>query len=430
MSAPAAILHHGILNLDIFLLTKKKKSMKLSDAIEQVFFENKLIGVRCKLCGELMVYSSMSVADDHYGVKEHYKELHPEVDIELVMLNASFNRMAEDGFKRELRKMRKRTGYECPIIVSSSFGEDSWYSRMVNELLEKFRKEDEDYWFGKIDGKYIPKYTTLTLEDSLLKKHLMGSSAESLASFAKMATANHNPFNYIVGIDTTGDVKLCTTNDVKISNNIGFYQSIDDTPEWFIKEWCESDHSKDVVRDTGTEWNGFFVDHNFVEKLNEIKKDYDMNNKKKVSDNPYNGGTLYSVIRDRILEREKLPLNCTISNDKMVRELLHTPMEELVQMLVQHELEKANAKFPPFFDEMHGWAVLKEEIEEADEELVNIKRWHDQIWIAIRGNRKLHSDYIRLIKTLAKKLMVEAAQVAAMADKYEAMLERNEKKEE
>lgn len=343
--------------------------MNLSDAIEQVFFENKLIGVRCKLCGELLTYSAMNVADDPYGVKEHYKELHPEMDIELMMLNASFNRMEEDGFKRELRDMRKRTGYEGPIIVSSSFGNDSWYRDMLNRARERFRKEDEDYWFGKIDGKYVPKYMT-------------------------------------------------------------FCQSIDDTPEWFIKEWCESDHSNDIVRDTGTEWNCFFVDNNFVKKLNEIKKDYDMNNKKNVSDNPYEGGTLYSVLRDRILEKRKLPLNCTISNDNMVRELLHTPMEELIPMLVQHELSKANAKFPPFASEMEGWAVLKEEIEEADEELVNIRRWHDQIWIAIRGNRKLHRDYIRLIRTLAQRLMVEAAQVAAMAAKYEAMLERNEKKEE
>ena len=155
-----------------------------------------------------------------------------------------------------------------------------------------------------------------------------------------------------------------------------------------------------------------------------------MKDKEKISDNPYNGGTLYAVLRDRILEKRKLLTNATIPNDEMVRELLHTPMEELVVLLVQHELKKANAKFPPFASEMEGWAVLKEEIEEADEELVNIKRWHDQIWIAIRGNRKLHSDYIRLIRTLAQKLMVEAAQVAAMAAKYEAMLERNEKKEE
>ena len=305
--------------------------MKLSDAIEHMFYEGKPIGVRCKLCGELLTYSAMNVADDPYGVKEHYKELHPEMDIELMMLNASFNRMAEDGLKRELREMRKRTSYKGLIIVSSSFGENSWYK---------------------------------------------------------------------------------------------------DIPKLFTDEWCISDHSKDIVRDTGTEWNGLFVDHNFVEKLNEIKKDYDMNNKKKVSDNPYDGGTLYSVLRDRILEKRKLLTNATIPNDEMVRELLHTKIEELVPLLVEHELMKANAKFPPFASDMEGWAVLKEEIEEADEELVNIRRWHDQIWIAIRGNRKLHNDYIRLIRTLAQKMMVEAAQVAAMALKYEAMLERNEKKEE
>lgn len=299
--------------------------MNLSDAIEQVFFENKLIGVRCKLCGELLTYSAMNVADDPYGVKEHYKELHKEVDIDKLIHEANFSLMMEDGFKRELMEMRKRTGYEGPIIVSSSFGENSWCRDMLNRHMEQLCKDGEIY----LDGK---------------------------SYFERMCN--------------------------------GSFDEID---------------------------NKLFSD---------------MKDKEKISDNPYEGGTLYAVIRDRILEKKKLLTNATILNDEMVRELLHTQMEELVVLLVQYELGKANAKFPPFASEIEGWALLKEEIEEADEELVNIRRWHDQIWIAIHGNRKLHSDYIRLIRTLAQKLMVEAAQVAAMAAKYEAMLERNEKKEE
>lgn len=299
--------------------------MNLSDAIEQVFFENKLIGVRCKLCGELLTYSAMNVADDPYGVKEHYRELHKEVDIDKLIHEANFSLMIEDGFKRELREMRKRIGYEGPIIVSSSFGENSWCRDMLDRHREQLCKDGEIYLNGK-------------------------------SYFERM----------------------CNSSFDEIDNKLFS----------------------------------------------------DMKDKEKISDNPYEGGTLYAVIRDRILEKKKLPANTTIPNDNMVRELLQTSMEELVPMLVQHELEKANAKFPQFASDMEGWAVLKEEIEEADEELVNIKRWHDQIWIAIRGNRKLHSDYIRLIGTLAQRLMVEAAQVAAMAAKYEAMLERNEKKEE
>lgn len=299
--------------------------MKLSDAIEQMFYEGKPIGFMCKLCGELLTYSAMNVADDPYGVKEHYKELHKEVDIDKLIHEDNFSLMMEDGFKRELREMRKRIGYEGPIIVSSSFGENSWCRDMLNRHREQLCKDGEIY----LDGK---------------------------SYFERM----------------------CNSSFDEIDNKLFS----------------------------------------------------DMKDKEKISDNPYEGGTLYSVLRDRILEKRKLLTNATIPNNEMVRELLQIRMEELVPMLVQHELEKANAKFPQFASDMEGWAVLKEEIEEADEELVNIKRWHDKIWIAIRGNRKLHSDYIRLIRTLAQKLMVEAAQVAAMAAKYEAMLERNEKKEE
>ena len=155
--------------------------------------------------------------------------------------------------------------------------------------------------------------------------------------------------------------------------------------------------------------------------------------KKNVSDNPYEDGTLYSVLRDRILEKRKLLTNATIPNDEMVRDMLHTPMEELVVLLVQHELSKANAKFPPFASDMEGWAVLKEEIEEAKEELDKVICCHDNIWNRIRRNdhpSRPINVIIDGMKYCSIRLIEEAIQVAAMAAKYEAMLERNKNKEE
>lgn len=178
------------------------------------------------------------------------------------------------------------------------------------------------------------------------------------------------------------------------------------------------------------EWNGFFVDHNFVEKLNEIKKDYDMKNKEKISDNPYEGGTLYAVLRDRIVEKKKLPLNTTIPNDEMVRELLHTRVTDLIPMLIHDELDRANTKFPPFASDMEGWAVLKEEIDEVSEELNAVKIAHDTIWAAIRANEEVDGSYITPLFRYSVHLIKESIQVAAMAMKYAAMLERNERKEE
>ena len=159
----------------------------------------------------------------------------------------------------------------------------------------------------------------------------------------------------------------------------------------------------------------------------------DMKDKEKISDNPYESGTLYSVLRDRILEKRKLLTNATIPNDEIVLELMHTPMEELVVLLVQHELSKANAKFPQFASDMEGWAVLKEEIEEAKEELDGIICCHDNLWDGIRNGyhpSRPVSVIIANMKRCSINLIEEAIQVAAMAAKYEAMLERNEKKEE
>ena len=378
--------------------------MKLSDAIEQMFYEDKPIGVRCKLCGELLTYSAMNVADDPYGVKEHYRELHKEVNIDQLIHEANFSLMMEDGLKREVKGYRKRTGYIDPMVVFNNFGENSWYRDMLNEHRKYLRDEGEAYLCGSSDGK-LPQINHWPAEDRDVGQHF------------GIFTVDNPPYRGLAS----------DKNDV-----IGEIYTGRSIPKWMI--WWKDDDYNVFLKlaksiDSERYRRIYFGDFE-NSTTNDVKLSTDMNNKKNVSDNPYDGGTLYSVLRDRILEKRKLLTNATIPNEDMVRELLHTPMEELVPMLVQHELSKANAKFPPFADEMHGWAVLKEEIEEADEELVNIRRWHDQIWIAIRGNRKLHSDYIRLIRTLAQKMMVEAAQVAAMALKYEAMLERNEKKEE
>ena len=52
------------------------------------------------------------------------------------------------------------------------------------------------------------------------------------------------------------------------------------------------------------------------------------------------------------------------------------------------------------------------------------------MWSAIRRNRRVNNEHVTMINAFAQNLMVEAAQVAAMAAKYEAMLERNKNKEE
>lgn len=199
-----------------------------------------------------------------------------------------------------------------------------------------------------------------------------------------------------------------------------------DDSEQLLNDWRSVSHENDVENDGLVTWFYGVVSKDVADRLNKIDKDMC---KKKISDNPYDGETLYAVLRDQILERKGYGTNTTVPNDEMVRELLHTRMEELVPMLVQHELDRANRKFPQFASDMEGWAVLKEEIEEVSEELNAVKSAHDTIWAAIRANEEVDGSYICPLLMRSINLIDEAIQVAAMAMKYDAMIDRKGKEE-
>lgn len=94
-------------------------------------------------------------------------------------------------------------------------------------------------------------------------------------------------------------------------------------------------------------------------------------------------------------------------------------VKEDVELLVLKELESANKKFPMFYSDHEGYAVLKEEVEEAETDLMNMKDVLSVLWRYIKRNVEVPKKrQAELVKMCAIELAVEAIQVAAMAQKF------------
>lgn len=92
-------------------------------------------------------------------------------------------------------------------------------------------------------------------------------------------------------------------------------------------------------------------------------------------------------------------------------------VENQVDDLVFVELASANAQFPPFRSHHEGWAVMREEVEEAKEELDSIHFSMANAWERIRKDNNPDAE-IKRIRKAAVSLACEAIQVAAMAEKF------------
>lgn len=94
-------------------------------------------------------------------------------------------------------------------------------------------------------------------------------------------------------------------------------------------------------------------------------------------------------------------------------------VKEDVELLVQKELESANKRFPMFHSDHEGYAVLKEEVEEAETDLIRTKDQVASLWRFTKKNlSKPKESAAESIKEFAIELAIEAIQVAAMAQKF------------
>jgi ribosomal protein L37AE/L43A len=97
-------------------------------------------------------------------------------------------------------------------------------------------------------------------------------------------------------------------------------------------------------------------------------------------------------------------------------------MEQLksqVLKLADEESQRSMIKHPLFNSTHEGYAVLKEEVEEAEIEMLNIKFELDNTWGYIKRDKTDNTlTHIKNLKNYAINLASESIQVAAMAQKF------------
>ena len=96
-------------------------------------------------------------------------------------------------------------------------------------------------------------------------------------------------------------------------------------------------------------------------------------------------------------------------------------VEKDVNELVFKELNSANTKFPLFPSAHHGYAVIKEEIEEVMDGMNLLLEVFANAWAGIKKDEPVFPQ-IQAVRELAKQIAVESIQVAAMCDKYNMSL--------
>ena len=88
-----------------------------------------------------------------------------------------------------------------------------------------------------------------------------------------------------------------------------------------------------------------------------------------------------------------------------------------VDQIVPRELERANKKFPQFHSDHESWAVILEEVTEAEVEMKTIRGNIDGMFDLVRNN--VDAKWVaEKMEYAAINLACEAIQVAAMCKKF------------
>lgn len=93
--------------------------------------------------------------------------------------------------------------------------------------------------------------------------------------------------------------------------------------------------------------------------------------------------------------------------------------KKYVEAAVGAETQNAVEKFGLTYNSLHeGYAVLKEEVEEALEESKQVTAALDRLWSGIKNNDKLDlKNHVSAILLSAEQMALEAVQIAAVCNK-------------
>lgn len=100
--------------------------------------------------------------------------------------------------------------------------------------------------------------------------------------------------------------------------------------------------------------------------------------------------------------------------------MINEKAQEHIFSAIEKEKEAAISNHGYFHSDHEFWAVLKEEIEEINDEIAktNTNWLTSNFWDNIKKNKSLDVKNLELIRGNAINAAIEATQVAAVIDKY------------
>lgn len=112
--------------------------------------------------------------------------------------------------------------------------------------------------------------------------------------------------------------------------------------------------------------------------------------------------------------------------------MFNSESQKYVNLAIEKEVDQAKENYGSVYASKHeAYAVLKEEIEEAKENMDQFRKLNHVFWMSVRGmkiqNIKDYSDrkHIGITKKVAVQLALEAIQIAAVCTKIEESLDRD-----
>ena len=97
--------------------------------------------------------------------------------------------------------------------------------------------------------------------------------------------------------------------------------------------------------------------------------------------------------------------------------------KDLIEQAVKIEYENACSYGKVYNSEHEAWAVIKEELEEAEEELDFSKDYMTMIWNLIKLNKKDKDFFLDNLERHARNMVAEGCQVLACIQKFKKTID-------
>lgn len=104
-------------------------------------------------------------------------------------------------------------------------------------------------------------------------------------------------------------------------------------------------------------------------------------------------------------------------------------LRQSIQPIIQEEISRAKQNHKDYTTIHQAYSLMKEEIEETQDELVKVKSLHDSLWEDIKRDEYNSENQIvwaKAIKNVCDNVIAEAVHIATVTSRTIEMLEKGE----